>query len=316
MIKVLHYYPKDDTLTSRYVTLLIEAMSQRVESEVADSPVVFRKKCKDWHPDIVHIYGDIRCATTCRRVVSPCGTPFNHHQPYYAVIARSPMEAEELQEQGFKRVEIIRNPLITKTTDIEEMANKMAYVYQKVMDSNPLPFMDETTRDALSIILKVALCGDKRWVAGQSVHADNINFRTLFIYGELEGILLHIHKGLQLLDIKVPPYQKTACYLPDYYKIPMSTSKADIATQLSDIRSNGLTVLKLCNLFESLYDKTLDEDELINKLESENNLSLFKSLLFLEEEILQLDQGFMPCAPIENSETRKLRKDIYNHLQL
>ena len=316
MIKVLHFFPKDAPLTSRYVTLLIEAMSSRIESEVADSPVVFRKKCKDWHPDIVHIYGDSKCTTTCRRVVSPCGTPFNSQQPYYAVIARSPMEADNLEKQGVKRVEIIRNPLITKTTHFEEMANKMAYVYQKVMDSNPLPLMDETTREALSIILKVALCGDKRWVAGQSFNADNINLRTLFIYGELEGILLLLNKGLQLLDIKAPTYQKAACYLPDHYQIPVTTSRTDIVTQLSDIRSNGLTILKLCNLFESLYDKTLNEDELVKILEAENSLSLFKSILFLEAEILLLDQGFMPCSPIENRETRKLRKEIYNHLQL
>lgn len=316
MIKVLHFFPKDDTLTSRYVTLLAEAMSKRVESEMADSLVFFRKKCKDWHPDIVHIHGDAKCVTTYRRVVSPCGTPFNSHQPYYAVIARSPMEADSLQRQGVNRVEIIRNPLITKTTDFVEMANKMTYVYQKVMDSNPLPLMDETTKKALSLILKVALCGDKRWVTGQSVDAENINFQTLFIYGELEGILHLVYKGLQLLEIKAPPYQKAVCYLPNHYQIPMVTTKASIITQLRDIQSKGLTVLKLCNLFESLYEKTLNEDELIKLLETENNLSLFRSILSLEQEILQLDQGFMPCSPIENSETRKLRKDIYNHLQL
>lgn len=316
MIKVLHVFQKGDTLTSRYVTLLAEAMSQRVESEMADSPVVFRKKCKDWHPDIVHLYGETNGTTDYRQVVSPCGTPFNDHQPYYAVIARSPMEAERLHCQGINRVEIIRNPLITKTTNFEEMAIKTAYVYQKVMDSNPLTLMDETTLQALSAILKVGLCGDKRWIEGLSIDTDNINFHTLFIYAELEGILFLVNKGLQLLGIKAPPYQKTACYLPDNYQVPTVSYKTDIALQVSDIRSNGLTILKLCTLFESLYEKSLDEDKLLKKLEADKSLPLFKSLLYLEEEIFQLDQGFMPCLPIEDRVTRKLRKEIYNHLQL
>ena len=59
MIKVLHYYPKEDAITARCITLLTETMSQRVESEIADSTIVFKKKCKTWHPDIVHIYGDL-----------------------------------------------------------------------------------------------------------------------------------------------------------------------------------------------------------------------------------------------------------------
>ena len=316
MIKVLHVFPKDDALTSRYVKLLIEAMSQRVESEMADSPVSFRKKCKDWQPDIVHFYGESKGSTDYRKVVSPCGTPFYSHQPYYAVIARSPIEAERLHSQGINRIEIIRNPLITKTTNFEEMAIKTAYVYQKVMDSNPITLMDKTTKQALSTILKVGLCGDKYWVDGTSIDTENVDFRTIFIYAELEGILLLVNKGLQLLDIKAPPYQKTACYLPDNYQAPTVSYKSDIALQVKDIRNNGLTLLKLCTLFESLYEKSLNEDKLLKKLETEDNLSLFKSILFLEEEILQLDQGFMPCIPIENRMIRKLRNEIYNHLQL
>lgn len=316
MIKVLHFFPKDDALTSRYVTLLIEAMSQLVESEVADSPAVFRKKCKDWQPDIVHLYGACKGTTAYRQIISPCGALFDGKQPYYAVIARSPMEADSLQQQGISRVEIIRNPLITKTTNFEEMANKMVYVYQKVMDSNPYPLMNAPTRQALSILLKVALCGDKRWLSGQTIEAEHVDFHTLFVFAELEGVLHLVNKGLQLLDIEAPPYQKTACYLPDNYQVPTVSTNSDIASQLNDIQDNGLTLLGLCLLFKLLYNKTLDEDELIKKLEAEKSLSLFRSILFLEREILQLDQGFMPCAPIENSETRKLRKDIYNHLQL
>jgi hypothetical protein len=126
----------------------------------------------------------------------------------------------------------------------------------------------------------------------------------------------HLTQRLQLLGIKAPPYQKTACYLPDNYQVPTVSYKTDIALQVSDIRSNGLTILKLCTLFESLYEKSLDEDKLLKKLEADKSLPLFKSLLYLEEEIFQLDQGFMPCLPIEDRVTRKLRKEIYNHLQL
>ena len=40
MIKVLHYYPKDDHSTARYVAFLQEALPESIESLLADDPVI------------------------------------------------------------------------------------------------------------------------------------------------------------------------------------------------------------------------------------------------------------------------------------
>jgi hypothetical protein len=316
MIKVLHIFPKDDHTNARYVALLAKALPDSIESLLADDPVVAKKMCKEQQPDIVHLYGVGRYEVTGRRVISPCGTPFDSEQPYYAVVARSPLEAESLFEQEVKRVEIIRNPLVTKTASFDETAQKMAYVYQKVMDSNPWPLMDDATRSFLFMLLKVAVCGDKRWLAGATVSPQDVNFRLLFHYAEKENILSSVQKGLAIMGIEVPEHQKIACYLPNGYAVPVTMSGQDIVSLLHDVQKHGLSLLRLLNVFEALHESHLNEDQLLNMLETEELLMLFRSILSIAQELLSLEEGFMPCESIDNAETRKLKDNIINHLRL
>ena len=316
MIKVLHIYPKDDHSTARYVALLSKALPDSFESKCSDDLASLKKMCRDWQPDIVHQYGALSVDVPGRRVVSPCGNTFDNQKSYYAVIARSPLEAESLNTQGITRVEIIRNPLVTKTTNFDETAQKITYVYQKVMDSNPLPLMDEETRTLLFQLLKVAVLGDKRWVPGFTFSPDTVNFRLLLHYASLEGVLPLIQKGLSILRIDAPEYKKIACYLPEAYVLPKSMSGQDIIDMVKDVQRNGLSLLRLVNLFEALHHPDINEDQLLNNLESEELLSLFSSILSILKELLSLEDGFMPCESVDNSETRRLRNNITNHLQL
>ena len=316
MMKVLHIFPKDDHTNARYVALLAKALPESIESLLADDPVIAKKMCKDHQPDIVHIYGNGRYEVTGRRVISPCGTTFDPQQSYYAVIARSPLEAESLFEQEVKRVEIIRNPLVTKTASFDETAQKMAYVYQKVMDSNPWPLIDDATRSLLFLLLKVAICGDKRWVSGSSVSTQDVNFRLLYHYAEKENILSIVQKGLAIMGIDEPQHQKIACYMPDSYTVPVTMAGQDIVAMLHDIQKHGLSLLRIVNVFEALHDSRLNEDQLLNMLETEELLMLFRSILSIAQELLSLEEGFMPCEPLDNNETRKLKDNIINHLRL
>lgn len=316
MIKVLHFFPKDDHTIARYVALLAKTLPEGIESLLADDPVSAKKMCKEHQPDIIHQYGNIRLDMNGRMVISPCGKPIDAQQPYYAIIARSPLEAEMLAEQGIKRVEIIRNPLVTKTASFDETAQKMSYVYQKVMDSNPWPLMDVVTRSQLFLLLRVAICGDKRWITGTPVSIQDVQFRQLFHYADREGVLYLVQKGLAIMGIEAPQYQPLACYLPDVYKIPDSMSGCDLVDMVHDVQKHGFSLLRLVNVFEALHDDHLNEDLLLNRLENEQLLPLFRSILSLAQELLWLEEGFMPCDPLNNSDTRKLRDNITNHLRL
>ena len=125
-----------------------------------------------------------------------------------------------------------------------------------------------------------------------------------------------IQKGLSILRIDAPEYKKIACYLPDAYVLPKSMSGQDIIDMVKDVQRNGLSLLRLVNLFEALHHPDINEDQLLNNLESEELLSLFSSILSILKELLSLEDGFMPCESVDNSETRRLRNNITNHLQL
>lgn len=315
MIKVLHIISKDDALTTHYVSTMTKYMSQQIESAFADGPAACRKICKSWTPDIIHQYGSAAFHSAAfRKVVSPLGCSVAD-KSYYAVVARSPIEAERLGKEGVERVEIVRNPLITKTTNFDEAARKMLYVYQKVMDSNPLPLMNDETKAALSIFLKAGICKDKRWIT-QKIDVSAVDFHLLYIYASLEGVLPIVQKGAEILETDVPARENASSYLPADYQKPVSMAGKSIEEMVNDVRQKGLSLLRLADLYHALTDDRLNEDKLITILEQDNNKLLFSSILTLMSEQLLLDEGFMPCQPVENRETKRLRVNLQNHLQL
>ena len=312
MIKVLHVYPKNDSLMARYIHLLME----KYPAKATDDAVEFRQTCKEWQPDIVHQHKGVTFVGkgNYRLVISPCGEPVDRSD-YYAIIARSPLEADTLHQKGMKRVEIVRNPLITKTTNFSETAQKLSYVYQKVMDSNPLPLMNTDTRNALAVVLKASITGDKRWI-DPKLPISSIQYRQLYIYALHEGVLPFVEKGLNVMDVSPPPREQTASYLPDNYKKPQSIVGKSIPEMLTDIRQNGLSLLRICELGQALMDDHLDEEKLIKLLEQENINLLFRRILQILKEQICLDEGFMPNPPLDDKVTQRLRLQLINHLKL
>jgi len=118
------------------------------------------------------------------------------------------------------------------------------------------------------------------------------------------------------MGIDEPQHQKIACYMPDSYTVPVTMAGQDIVAMLHDIQKHGLSLLRIVNVFEALHDSRLNEDQLLNMLETEELLMLFRSILSIAQELLSLEEGFMPCEPLDNNETRKLKDNIINHLRL
>ncbi len=315
MIKVLHYYSGDDSLIARYVTLIAAETASWVDSAKADSPASLKQQYKQWHPDIIHVYGVPSWpALDARIVISPFGKNVQTND-YYAIIARSPHEAERLVKEGFSHVETVLNPLVTKTAQFDKTAAQMVGIYRKVMNSNPLALMNADTLMALGLTLKAAVMGKKEWIT-QKWPASSIQFPLLYIYSDLENISDYVNKGLNVLGIEAPKRETAYSYLPNDYRKPKSMTGHPIADMLADIRQDGMNMLRLVNLYEALSDEKLDEDELVKTLEQQNDISLFSSILQIEQEYLYLDEGFMPVIPSDNAETTKLRQDLINHLRL
>jgi hypothetical protein len=313
MIKVLHIYPKNDPLTARYVHLLME----KIPSEATDDVKAFKKMCEEWQPDIIHQYGqvDVQPNQHYRWVVSPFGEMLPGYDTYYAVIARSHLEAERLSDAGATYVETVLNPLVTKTTTFDETAQKLNIIYQKVMNSDPLALMDEETLQALPVILKAAICGDKRWVSSKLPIPSSVQHRLLDIYATLEGIYPLLAEGYRILGMALPAHEAFDCYLPAGYTVPKTIS-GHILEMMTDIRENGLSLRRLADVYIALLNPNMDEDRLLAELDKNNVKSLFTSVLQILSEQLIIDEGYMPCPPINNAETRRLRQQLQNRLRL
>jgi len=316
MTKVLHIYPKGQPLIARYVRLLTEAVGTQMDLRTAEQSAEAQQMCNEWQPDIVHFHGDSTIRKgDYRRIVSPCGMDVNTEE-CYAVIARSAIEAKHFKDLGVKHIEVVLNPLITKTTDFTEAARHTVAIYQKVMDSDPLDLMDDDTRHLLTLSLKAAICKDRRWIGDISDLPGDTNFRLLYIYASLEGVLPLLENGLRLLAIDAPAREPTESYLPEDYRKPEPMAFKSMSDQLQDIQANGPSLLRLTEIHQGLLNPRLNEDLLCSQLEEKGLLPLFASVLQLLREQTLLDEGFCPCQPVDNGETKRLRTKLQNHLKL
>ena len=344
-MKVLHVYRHDNPRLAEYVRLLSQAMPADVECAFADNASDVRLGIKDFQPDIIHQHGQTSYSLSgARLIVSPHGEATDNTKAY-AVIARSPYE---LSSCDTERKELVRNPLITKTITFEEAAAAIHIVYQRVMDSHPLELMDTNTRHLLAILLKAGLLGDKGWVNGQcsmfNVQCSTVNdsqFRLLFIYASLEGVLDIVEHGIKVLSITDAEansslftlhsslftsealhsslftlHSSLKIYLPQGYKTPVPLDGATIPQLLRDIDANGITLLRLTELMRLLYDDSLDEDALMEQIDDMNARPQLQLLLQILSEQMLLTEGFMPCPPLDNSFTENLRQQIENHLRV
>ena len=320
-IRILHIFQKDDSMAHNYVDQLTRAMQEQVETRSTDDTDEALRLYTEWQPHIVHRHGAATLRTqenSIRLVLQPNGNTVTT-QHYYAIIARSQMEARRL---GLPRTEIIHNPLITRTTTIGNAAEQTMRVYRKVMNTNPLELMDEPTRRMLALLLKAGITGDRRWIADQpqSLFSQEglraIDFHHLYIYAEQEGVLPLVERGLRIVDADAPQRQPAESYLPDSYERPASLSSRNVADIVDYVKHNGPTLLLLSDLYTALHHPRLHDDELVAELRSRDLLPFFQSLLQLLAEQTLLEEGFMPCPAVDNRTTAQLRNQLSNHLRL
>ena len=341
MIKVLHIYPKANPSLAQYVDTVTAAMPSGIECRKADSPRHLKEICQDWQPDIAHIHGPALASLPPRvrivfsphgaavsQTVAPCGSPARSKRPQaalpirkaYVLIARSPIERQHLATAPHNRIEVIRNSLITKTTTVNEAADLLAAVYQKVIDSDVRQLMDEHTLDMLRTLLKAGITADSRWVAMRQLHQDP-DWRQLFIYARDEGVLDTLTRGIHTLRLNPPPIDAaTICnYLPAGYLPPdeaLSLSIPDILRSADiDIRSRHLSLSRIVQLHSALFLTDVDDVQLLQSLDPAQRQLLSRLLQLASEESL-LDEGFMPAPPINDRGTHLIRTLINTHLSL
>lgn len=313
-MRVLHVYDQANKQLAHYVSELCRSLSGKAECMVVDDAKALQRTYASFRPDIVHQHGHAigGLPANARIAVSPHGEDAKF-QNAYIVIARSVIEARRL---GCQRVETVQNPLITKAITFAEASDKLMGVYQRVMDSHPCELISDVTRRALASLLKAGICGDRRWLSEEEAQLpEDIDWRRLYIYAEYEGVLMLVYLGLQVLGMSAPEKEKTMSYLPDGYTIPTSMAGMSIMKMLNDIKENGPSLLRLTDIDHALRSDEMDEKNLIETLEHKKEKALFQSMLQLLSEQTMLTEGFMPCQPLDNQTTKRLRMQLQARLR-
>ena len=361
MIKVLYIFPKDAPLIRQHVELLAEGLRQSVEICMADSYKVFKQQLKLQQPDIVHCHGCwnfaiIRAALSGHRageriVITPHGQiePWAVEQQTtqakagrlfrwqktciqhaYAIITLGRLEQKNFLKQKWNpRVEVIHNAIITNTISPGEMCSQTFAVYQKVIDSNTLEQMDDTTSEALAIIIKASITGDQRWCRKMDAvnHPQDIDWRRLLIYATHENIRNYVDYGISILGLSSPGIDTShiASYFPDNYTTPRPIKEVVgdyqgnetdyLLRMISQLHRQPL-LLHMIELTRELMRDTVNDDQLNEALEEKSLKGFAASLMQVLSEETDLDEGYMPLPPKENRQTDKIRKLLTNHLKI
>ncbi len=341
-MNIVHLYPPHRPELAQYVTLLTELPGTLCEA--TDEVKTFLDICGANTPDIIHLHGCsqneyIRAALLVRQqgariVLTPHGElePWERNvrmkQPgrlkelvrdAFCVIVRSPIEEEMFQQLAWNsRVRIIRNPLLTQTTDKATCQQLYLEVYQQVMDSFVLEKFSSDTLHAMRTLLKVGINEDSRW--GEPFDVDRVDWHRLIIYGQQEGILSYLERGCLLMGIRLPETAIAPSYLPNDYEAPTPISGKTIPEMVAIIKhqaqEGSLPLLSLANLHYALRQDDVKDDRLMEQLKEEHLKSFFAALLPVMDEQTGLDEGYMPCPPVDNNETKRIRTTIQKHLEI
>ena len=345
-MKILHIYPKDDNMIAQYASMIAQGMPAGVESITTNSPIEAKQQLADFKPDIVHLHGCLdtnelkviekarkdgaRLVITCHGQLQPWEQekrkPSLHNglietcvSHAFALIAQSDIEAKNLNELEWNdRIETIKNPIITRSTTTELMVRATLAVYEKVMHSDVLELMDETDLNALHLLIKAGITGDKRWIRGAQIGSPN--WQRLYIYAKYEGIELILRRGIVSLGIEPPQPNLTAIYLPNDFHKPQPSADHGILPLIRKIKKEvddeQLSFLRLVELDEALRSAALDEEVLMAEIQGAKLLPFLQSLLQVLSEHTLLDRGYMPCEPTDNPLTRKIKVTLSKHLKI
>lgn len=365
-MKILHYYASNEvTLVTQYVKTLCEAMDAEVSNEVTTNGTDAKERLTSSHYDILHIHGcwqyaayRVACVAwreNTRVVITPHGElePWVVKQHYwkeklpkrllfmkrlieraYAVIIQGKMEEECMKKLGWNsRTVIIRNSIITHSISPKEMAQQVAHIYRKVLDSNTLELMTDDTKDVLRQLIKVGITGDERWLQEErkEIH-EHAQWRMLYCYIHHEQVVEVVKRGLRILRMDAPYFdiQQMPCFMPDGYEPAKSIESAigmQYATENDRLMAtfrhlkrlaihHRLTISHLVELDKELRQHDSAEDQLCNALQ-ERNLYVFAGrVMQLMHDLTGLDEGMMPMPAVNDRQTRQLRKHIDNHLKI
>lgn len=355
-MKVLHVYPESNHLIQRHVMMLTEGLRQSAEVYTASKSSAIRQIITDRDPDIIHVHGceqlfqlrtlhtahkeEIRTVITLHGQLEPWGMQQQDNKDKvgrwlmlrdcissaYAVITLGRLERTNFEALGWNpRVEEIHNAVTTNATNLQEMCSRTFAVYQKIIDSNTIEQMDEDSVRTLAVIIKAGITGDRRWISEPPKTSPD--WRRLLIYADQENIRNYVDYGINILGLSTPilDTEHTCAYYPNSYIRPQPLKElvgnyqgdenTYIVKMIQQIQKQPL-LLHLIELTRELYRDSIDDERIVELLEKKNLTAFTARLMQVLAEQTQLDEGYMPLAPVDDKQTQQIRNMLKNHLKI
>jgi hypothetical protein len=147
------------------------------------------------------------------------------------------------------RIEKISNCIISNDISEEDMANEMAVLYRKVIDSNAWILMNEELREVENTLLKSGIAHNdndynlSKEQIDKVLTIDNESWRRLMIHSTDEGVLNIIENGAKRLNANMPDIDINKI---NRYPLqtPKSTEKLENKNLISDIHKSKFRNLK------------------------------------------------------------------------
>ncbi len=251
----------------------------------------------------------------------------------YAVIVQGKMEEKCLQRLGWNpRLLIIRNPQITNSITQEEADRQTGVLYQKVTDSNTWELMSEQTRLMLKLFLKAGITSDARWVTEDLITLGQEEWRQLLCYAHQEHLTDTLKHGARVLNYEVPNVNAADFdyFVPEAYQEVTSIEKNIGLSFVSENQrlmatfrhlkklhqQQRIAISHLVELDKELRFHPVDEEKLQERLMEQRQLKFAGRIMQLMADLTGLTEGFMPVPLVNDRITRRMKKQVEEHLKI
>jgi hypothetical protein len=222
-----------------------------------------------------------------------------------------------------KRIVKVSNSLVTNSIDNQSMAQAMIALYRKILDTEVYCLMDKKTKEAFSSLMYAGITGNK---LADFPKIDNNIWRQMMIFAHTEGISDIFIKGCELQPYAYPDINMKAI---DVFKkdILQNSEPKDgksmewiVISLFKYVHKNvfryKLQLNDLCRLAELLRNNDYDE-AIVKEMLQKNKITKFAGRIEqILNELVGLEEGFMPVPRINDFLTEKIKKILIKNLTI
>lgn len=369
-MRIVHYLSEqhDHDLLADYVLTLQQALEGKASVEVftkAHRQDLLAQPC----PDILHLhtcwdYASARLARQMAKrgaaiVFSPHGElsayTLRHEQPVTKrlrsllyqramirqadalLVSTEEEERDVLRLEWQKRIGVVGNPLLDRSTTLPAMAERLLRFYRKVIDSRYYTLMSRKEKDGVCLLLREGILNDRFSTPANQSERDLLcslseaQWRRMLLYADDEDIRTHVDRAIAKLRLDVPAIRTEAIdrFHTDHPKAEgllagtSNDSRLQRATDDSErtlrilcamllsahqhTKAGTLSMNHLADLYTHLKYDDYDEDRL-RELTRELGIYHFaQSIVRQLIDYLQLEEGFQPLKPRNGRMAKRLR---------